>query len=139
MKKVDNDVQTYTDSFMYVWNAILSFWASVPIELKMYLAVMLVTSIAIRYYKFWKLPKNIVRSKTERLRKMRLMALPLSCVLAAAAWPIYEDKIHYGWFIFTGITAWQFVMWIHFLWFKLVWPFLRDIKKYKLQKVEPDE
>lgn len=132
MKKVDNDVQTYTDSFVYVWQSLLDLWATIPTELKMYLAVMYSVSAIIQYYKRAFLMEYY---KEERKRRLRLVSLPLSVLISIGAFFIYQNKMHYGWFIFSGLTAWWSVMMVHAFAVNIAWPFIKSISKFRLQKV----
>jgi len=133
MSKVDNDVQTITDSILYLWNGLLELWTLIPIELKMYLAVMYSISAILQYYKRAFLMDEY---KAYRLHRLRLASLPLSILFSLGAFFIYRYKMHYGWFVFSGLTAWWSAMMIHAFMVNIAWPFIKSISKFRLQKVD---
>ena len=103
-QKVDQDVQEVIANTNAIYQAILVLWAMTPIELKMYIMMMFVVSILLQYYK-----KSFLtnRTKKERINKLWKVSFPLSLILAAIAFYIYEDKIHLGYFVLSGLTVSQ--------------------------------
>lgn len=129
MSKVNSEVQQAADSTIYIWQAILDLWAMIPIELKMYLAVMYITSAVLQYYKTARLRDYY---KAERAVRIKLASMPISIITAIGAAFVYKEKIHYGWFIFAGITASFTVRWVHYILVDIVYPFIKKIPSMRL-------
>ncbi len=124
MQKVDSDVQGAIATTNAVYQAILDLWAMTPIELKMYIMMMFVVSILLQYYK-----KSFLAdcTKKERFKKLWKVSFPLGVILAAAAFPIYEDKIHIGYFVLTGLTVSTVSMGAHRVIVDYLWPAIKTI------------
>lgn len=122
--KVDSDVQEVIANTNAVYQALLDLWAMTPIELKMYIMMMFVVSILLQYYK-----KSFLTgcTKKERIQKLWMVSFPLGIVLAAAAYPIYENKIHLGYFILTGLTVSTVSMGVHRMVVDYVYPAIKII------------
>lgn len=129
MGKVNSDVQEIADSTLYGVQAFIDLWAMIPIEVKMYLAVMYAVSAMLQYYKKSRL---MGKAKTVRKKKLATAALPLAILLSVGAAYIYHGKMHYGWFIFAGLTASRSVMWVHLFVVDIAWPFIKNLPKMRL-------
>ena len=129
MTKVNQEVQQAADSTIYIWQSILDLWAMIPIELKMYLAVMYITSAVIQYYKIARLRDYY---KAERAARIKLASMPIAILIAIGAFFVYENKMHYGWFIFAGITASFSVRWVHSIIIDFVVPKIIKISKLRV-------
>jgi len=124
MTKVNNDVQGAIANTNAIYQAILDLWAMTPIELKMYVMMMFVVSILLQYYKKSFLTKC---NKKERIQKLWKVSFPLGLILAGIAFYIYEDKIHMGYFILTGLTVSTISMGVHRVVVDYVWPAIKTV------------
>lgn len=124
MSKVDPAVQHTIENTGAIYRAILELWAITPIEMKMYIAVMFSVSILLQYYK-----KTMLRgvAKRERIIKLWAASMPLGILISFCAYFIYEGRIHYGWFIFTGLTASTVSMGVHKVTVDFVWPGIKTV------------
>lgn len=124
MNQVNSDVKEAIQTTNYIYQAILDLWAMTPIELKMYITAMFIVSILLQYYK-----KSFLNgcSKKERIRKLWAVSFPLSIVLAAIGFYIYEDKIHLGYFVLTGLTVSTVSMGVHRVAVDYVWPGIKVV------------
>ena len=129
MSKVNSEVQQAADSTIYIWQAVLDLWAMIPVELKMYLAVMYITSAVLQYYKTARLRDYY---KAERAARIKLASMPIAILAAIGAFFVYENKMHYGWFIFAGITASFTVRWIHLFAVDIAWPIIKNLPNMRL-------
>ena len=124
MSQVDSDIKEAVQTTEYIYQGILDLWAMTPIELKMYIMMMFVVSILLQYYK-----KSFLTecTKKERIRKLWRVSFPLGVILAAAAYPIYEDKIHIGYFFLAGLTVSSVSMGVHRIAVDYIWPGIKVV------------
>lgn len=124
MSKINNDVQGAIANTNAIYQAILDLWAMTPIELKMYVMMMFVVSILLQYYKKSFLMGDI---KKDRIKKLWKVSFPLGLILAGVAFYIYEDKIHLGYFVLSGLTVSTVSMGAHRVVVDYVWPAIKTI------------
>jgi len=122
--KVDSDVQGVIANTNAIYQAILDLWSMTPIELKMYIMMMFMVSILLQYYK-----KSFLTgcSKKERIQKLWKVSFPLGVILAAISFYIYEDKIHLGYFVLTGLTVSTISMGVHRVVVDYIWPAIKAV------------
>lgn len=123
-QKVNGDVQEAIATTNAVYQALLDLWAMTPIELKMYIGLMFTISILLQYYK-----KSFLThcTKKERIRQLWAVSFPIGIVLAAIAYPIYEEKIHLGYFVLTGLTVSTVSMGVHRMAVDYIWPAIKVV------------
>ena len=122
MNNVNNDVQSVVQNTNYIYKAILDLWAMTPIELKMYIGIMITLSILMQYTKKTFLTNC---SKKERVKKLWGISFPTGIALAFIGYYIYIDKVHWGFSIFVGLTVSTVSMGVHKVVVDYVWPFLK--------------
>lgn len=122
--KIDSDIKEVVKTTEYIYQGMLDLWAMTPIELKMYVMLMFAVSILLQYYK-----KSFLTgcTKKERIQKLWKVSFPLGIVLAAAAYPIYEAKIHLGYFVLAGLTVSTVSMGVHRVVVDYIWPGIKTV------------
>lgn len=141
MTKVNQEVQQAADSTIYIWQSLLDLWALVPIELKMYLAVMYITSVIVQYYKVTRLNKlgTSKAAQETRLNKIKTAGLPLAILTSIGASFVYKDLMHYGWFIFAGLTAFRSAMIVHSIVIDFIIPKIKKISNIRFATVDEEK
>lgn len=124
MSNIDKDVKGAVETTGYIYQSILDLWAMTPIELKMYIAAMFIISILLQYYK-----KSFLTecSKKQRIQKLWAVSFPFSLVIAGIGLYVYGEKIHFGYFVLTGLTASTVSMGVHRVAVDYVWPTLKTV------------
>lgn len=128
---VNGDIKEAADTIDYVVNMLVTFWEMVPLEMKMYIAVMYSVSALLQTYKVWGLTAD---SKKQRMLKLRRAATIFAVLLAGVASYIYKGHMHFGWFIFAGLTAAKSVMYAHYFFVEVVAPLIGSIKNWIVKK-----
>ena len=124
MSQVNSDVKEAVQTTHYVYQAILDLWTMTPIELKMYITAMFIMSILMQYIK-----KSFLTNctKKERIQKLWAYSFPMGIALASTGFYLYEDKIHLGYFVLTGLTVSTVSMGVHRVTVDYVWPAIKTI------------
>lgn len=132
MSKISQDVQEVTQTTTHVYQWILDLWAMTPLELKMYVGAMFIVSILMQYTKkaFF---SNL--SRKQKVQRLWLISFPIGIFLAALGFYLYEDKIHLGYFVLTGLTVSTISMGIHRVVVDYIWPAIKAIFGFAWNRV----
>ncbi len=124
MSKADDSVQHTIANTSAIYQGILDIWTMTPIELKMYITAMFIISILLQYYK-----KSFLSalSRKDKVRELWKISFPISVLLSIAGYYIYNNTIHYGYFVLTGLTASTVSMGVHRLAVDYVYPTIKTL------------